>query len=159
MIALLNWRIWAAGAMALAMIGGAWKAYTMGEAHVQAKWDAQSLSIAKQSLKLSEEATRTTTNLEARADKITETKNVQINSINTRLATALDELRKRPGRPGPGDLSKDPGAQPAVGCTGAQLWREDASAFSREAARADRLLATLGECQAKYNAAYQAVNK
>lgn len=151
LLALLNWRVVAAAILAVLLAGSHWKTYHMGGASVQAKWNAESLSIAKQSLRLSEEATRTTTNLEASADQLRKTKNAQINDLDTRLAAALDGLRDRPGRPGEGDLSAPAIAGSAPGCTGAGLYREDAGAFIREATRANRLLANLAECQALYN--------
>jgi hypothetical protein len=158
MIALLNWRVWAAVALAVGLAASHWKVYKLGEQNVQAKWDAQSLEVAKQSLRLSEEATRTTVDLEAKAQLITETKNAQIAATDARLAAALDRVRPRPQRPSAGDMSTDAAAQSTTGCTGAGLYREDASAFIREAARANRLRALLGECQAKYESAYKAMN-
>jgi hypothetical protein len=75
--------------------------------------------------------------------------------LSADLAAALDSLRKRPARPA--------GAVPAspsdpVGCTGASLFAEDASAALREAARADRLRADLETCRAAYDSAVRLTN-
>lgn len=148
---LLNWRLVAGVIFAVLLTGSHWKAYHMGGASVQAKWNAESLSIAKQSLRLSEEATRTTTNLEAAADQLRGTKNAQIRSLDARVAELTGQLRDRPSRPREGDLPAPASPGPVPGCTGAGLYREDASAFIGEAARANRLLANLAECQALYN--------
>lgn len=40
MIALLNWRVWAAIALAVALAASHWKAYDLGGQSVQVKWDA-----------------------------------------------------------------------------------------------------------------------
>lgn len=71
--------------------------------------------------------------------------------LSADLAAALDSLRKRPKRPASGDVPKSP-ADP-VGCTGAQLYRPDASFLIGESARADRLRIALAACQAAYDSA------
>lgn len=71
--------------------------------------------------------------------------------LSADLAAAHRELRNRPERPSGGDVSKSP-ADP-VGCTGAQLYRPDASFLVREAGRADKLRIDLARCQAAYNQA------
>lgn len=70
--------------------------------------------------------------------------NADLGSIADRLRIDLDRLRKRPARPAD-DL---PGA-PAIacqGCTGAELFRDDAEFLRREAARADEIRAGLEAC-------------
>ncbi len=155
---LLNWRVWAVLGLAAALMFTGWKAHSMGEAEVQAKWDAQSLEIAKQSLKLSEEATRTTDTLQANADETIEAKNAKITKLSSDLYVALNGLRNRPQRPAGIDLSKGASAGANTSCTGAQLYREDAEFLDREAARAERLLADLAQCQTQYNTVREALN-
>lgn len=155
MIALLNWRLWAALAIAVFLAGTHWKAYRMGGTSVQAKWDRETLEVAKQSLKLSEEATRTTVGLEDNATKLREDKNAQIAKLSADLYGTLERLRNRPERPSKGDLSKTPGAGSA--CSGASLYRQDAEFLIRESTRADAYRVQLAECQATYSAARKAL--
>jgi hypothetical protein len=75
--------------------------------------------------------------------------------LSADLAAALDSLRKRPARPA-GSVPASPGDP--VGCTGASLFAEDASAALREAARADRLRADLEACRAAYDNAVRLTN-
>lgn len=158
-LALLNWRLWAGLALAVALAASYWKAYTMGKSTVQAKWDAQSLEVAKQSLKLSEQTTRTTTNLQAAVDTIEVTKNAQIDQLNVTVASLSSELRKRPQRPNGGNLPNDPGVgKTASGCTGAGLFGQDAEFLVGEAATAARLRIALKACYSQYDQARGAIN-
>lgn len=76
--------------------------------------------------------------------------------LSADLAVALDSLRKRPARPSGGDVPK--GSGDPVGCTGASLFAEDASAALREAARADLVRTQLARCQAAYDEAVKLTN-
>ena len=62
------------------------------------------------------------------------------------------ELRKRPGRPAAGGAVPG-GAAPAVACTGAGLYREDAGFLVGESARADRIRIELARCRQLYDQA------
>lgn len=75
--------------------------------------------------------------------------------LSADLAAALDSLRKRPARPAGGvpTSARDP-----VGCTGASLFAEDASAALREAARADAVRLQLDACRQAYDAAVTLTN-
>lgn len=75
--------------------------------------------------------------LQENTDRLREDKDAKIKDINTKLSAALSELRNRPERPS--DDSKDTGDSKA--CTAASLYREDAEFLTREAARADSILA------------------
>lgn len=70
------------------------------------------------------------------ADANLEKKNEEIQDIDRKLNTALNELRKRPKRPA--NPTKD--STVAEACTGTKLYGEDAEFLAREAARADRIL-------------------
>ena len=82
---------------------------------------------------------------QAAADKIEKDKNDQINSINTRLANALVELRNRPSRP------KSEATNASTCGTGATLYAEDGSFLIGEAARADKLRSALQACYEQYD--------
>jgi len=82
---------------------------------------------------------------QAAADKIEKDKNDQINAINTRLANALVQLRKRTARP----TIETPQAT-ACG-TGTTLYAEDSEFLIREAARADQIRSALEACYNQYD--------
>ena len=159
MIALLfNWKFWAAVLVAVALAASHWKVYKVGQNEVQAKWTAEKLDTAQQTLRLLESRDRTTTALQDNTDALRRTKNAQIARLDADLAAALAGLQDRPDRPGGANLPTDTGAGPSTGCTGAQLFKPDAGFLVRESARADKLLADLGQCQAAYDQARAAVN-
>lgn len=158
MTALLNWRVWAAILVAVALVASHWKAYKLGQAGVRAEWNAEKLDTAQQTLRLLEKNAATTAALQDNADALRRTKNAQITRLNADLATALAGLQNRPDRPSAGSVPTDTGPRPNPGCTGAQLFRPDAGFLVRESARADKLLADLAQCQAAYDSARQAVN-
>jgi len=80
---------------------------------------------------------------QAAADKIEKEKNAQIADINSKLADAISELRKRPSR-----SDKTPNKQ---SCSGSSLYAEDAEFLVREAARADQIRAGLMACYQQYD--------
>lgn len=157
--ALLNWRVWAAVciAVALALAASHWKAYTGGQKQVQAQWNAERLDIARQTLRLIENNTRTSDDLQAKADNTRRNKNAHIARLDTDLAAALAGLRDRPDRPSAADLPANTSAGPAPGCTGAQLYRSDSQFLTREFDRAQRVLADLDECQTAHQSAREAL--
>lgn len=92
---------------------------------------------------------------QAAADKLKETQDVEVRSINTRLHAALAELRKRPTSPASAssDVPDSAGASESSSwCTGSRLYGDHAAAFAREAARASELQVDLRECRTMYDA-------
>jgi hypothetical protein len=75
--------------------------------------------------------------LQANKDKLKETKDEEISAISSQLTAALSELRKRPKRPT--SLPNNP--QGGEACTARELYQEDAEFLTREAARAESVLA------------------
>jgi hypothetical protein len=84
---------------------------------------------------------------QAATDQIRKKKNAKIAGINSQLNDALVQLRSRPSRT---DSASD--GQNRTGCTGAQLYGEDAAFLEREAARADVIRAGLKACYEQYDA-------
>ena len=80
---------------------------------------------------------------QAATDQIRKEKDAQIASINSSLADALIELRKRPSR------AQD--ASNGQSGTGLSLSAEDAAFLDREAARADILRTALDACYQQYD--------
>lgn len=135
-------------AAALVAFGGGW--YFNG-----LRWESTVHEIkttqAKMLAKAVEDAHTRERDMQAAADKLRETKDAQIRTINARLAATLVELRDRPARPA---YTLDTGSglkPPAIGGTGAFLYREDAEFLAREAARADEIRAALQQCTAQYD--------
>ena len=156
-MAWLNARLWLALALSGVLCLTHWQAYKLGEKNVQQAWDAQATQQAQETLSLALAARSKQAALQGAADQTTKAKNAKIKKLDADLADALERLRQRPARPGAGDLPGDPGSRAAAGCTGAELYRQDAAAFVREAGRADRLLADLAQCQAQHAAARAAL--
>jgi hypothetical protein len=154
---LFNWKVWAAVLIALALAASHWKVYKLGQTGVRAEWNAEKLDTAQQTLRLLEKNAATTAALQDNADTLRRTKNAQITRLNSDLAAALAGLQNRPDRPSAGSVPTDTGAGPNSGCTGAQLYKSDAGFLSREADRAERLLADLAQCQAAHNQARAAL--
>lgn len=75
----------------------------------------------------------------------------EIKDIAHERDAALAELRNRPRRPAPGTAEASGNGQTASGCTGSQLYREDAELALREAARADTIRVALKSCYAQYD--------
>jgi hypothetical protein len=159
MLSLLNPKLWIAIAIAALISGAGWWVYGKGAASVQAKWDKAELVRAEQSAKIAADTAATTQNLQTSVNVVTKVKDAQIVKLHNDLAVALDGLRSRPERPVAGIVPQDTTAASGPGCTGAQLYRSDATAFAREFARAERLLADLVQCQDQYNTAYEALRK
>ncbi len=158
MTVLLNWRVWAAVLVAVALAASHWKAYKVGQSEKQSEWNAEKLDTAKQTLRLLEKNTRTTTELQDQADNTRRIKNAHIARLDADLAAALAGLQNRPERPGGANLPADSGAGSNTGCTGAQLYRSDSQFLTRESDRAQRILADLAQCQTAYDQARKLVN-
>lgn len=156
MTALLNWRVWAAVMVAIALAASHWKVYKLGGAEIRAEQATERLEISKQTVRLMENNTLAEDELRDKANTLRRAKNAQIERLNTDLATALDGLRNRPERPGEGDLPEAAGAGP-TGCTGAGLFRPDAEFLTRKATERDTIAVLLDECQAKYTNARNAL--
>ena len=75
----------------------------------------------------------------------------EIKDIAHERDAALAELRNRPRRPTPGTAQSTANGEAASGCTGAELYRDDAELALREAARADTIRVALKACYAQYD--------
>ena len=157
MTALLNWRIWVLIALAIGQAAFGWKMYSTGKQAGLQQLEEYKLAETQQTAQALYAASVKAQTLQDEKDKLRKTKDVQIAHLNTDLASALDRLRSRPERPREGDLPSNPAPGSEPSCTGAGLYRPDADFLVREAARAKRLQLDLGECQAAYESARQAL--
>lgn len=79
-------------------------------------------------------------------------RNDEIEKLAAARDAALAELRNRPRRPSPGAANNSSAGQGAApGCTGSQLYRDDAEFLIGEAARADAIVIELKSCYAQYD--------
>lgn len=120
------------------MVNG-WRWNTKMQAYVNAQEKA--VAEAKDRARAMEQS------LQAAADTIRNSKDAEIKVVRAQLDTALSELRNRPVRGA--NVSPTAGAK-SYG-TGAQLYREDAEFLTREAARAQLVLADYIACYDTYN--------
>lgn len=149
MTALLNWRVWTAVALAVALAAGHWKAYHLGANTVQSEWDAAQASVdraahAKEQI------------LQEQADQLRKAQDDKLAQISRDLDSARAAVRLLHSTPRPADYDAPPpgtGAQ----CSGASLFTQDAEFLAGEAARADELQAALERCEAQYNAARESL--
>lgn len=155
---LANWRVWVAFVLGVALLASHTKAFDLGAASVQGKLDAQTMKLEQETVKRVEAARLKEQTLQAQIDQLRRSKNEQKKRLSVDLAAAVDSLSKRPARDS-GSLSTDTGAGSGTSCTGANLFREDATFLVREAARADQLLADLKQCQDSYAKARAATIK
>lgn len=153
----LNWRIWAALALSVALAGALWKAYNLGGATERAARLADQVEISKQSLRAVEKTLAKTAELQAQADTVDGDKDAQIHTLSARVADLDERLRKRPSRPNGVPATPSVG-EVAGGCTGAGLFAEDARFSLGEAATAATLRIHLKACYARYDAARAAIN-
>lgn len=165
---LLSPTLWRAIAVAAVLAGLAWVYHQwaehqreIGRQEIRAQWDADRANIAEQSRLLTLARDKESARLQAAADKQREIDHAEKRALGRRVAGLLDSLRDRPERPSAdqsgSDLPAVAGARAAgPGCTGAELYRPDAEAFTRLAADADRVVAELRSCRSAYEAAREA---
>lgn len=122
----------------------------IGRAEVRAEWDADTVRRQAAALAQAEANARESFRRLERGAEAERKKNATLQSLERRLADALDELRSRPDRPATAAAADHPALGQA--CTGAQLYRPDAEFLAREAARAQRILAERDYCHDRYDA-------
>ena len=103
------------------------------------------------------EAAAKTARLQTAVDTARKEKTDAIASLRAQHAADLERLRQRPSRPA--NLPQTAGdGQAAGGCTGAQLYRDDAELLVRESLRAETIRLDLLACYAQYDRARAEVN-
>ena len=133
---------WRTALALLALIGFGFGCIEIGKDLKQGEWDADNLIKADQR---AADAAQAQADLQAKNDQIHKQAQEhadEVRTINTRLADALERLRKRPER------LPDPARAACEGGTGAELSGPDAGFLEREAARADELRAAVSACYA-----------
>jgi hypothetical protein len=124
-----------------------------GKAVVQQLWDNERTQQAEAHAMALEAARNKEQALQASADLLRKDKDREIRDLNARAAALTNSLRVRPERPAPEaravPSTASVGPAPA-GCSGPELYRQDAELLVREAERGDQLRAALKQCYAQY---------
>ena len=142
-------------ALGVATMTGYMRGDAAGRADVKQRWDAERTQQAEAHAMALEAARNKEQALQASADLLRKDKDREIRDLNARAAALVSSLRQRPERPAP-EARPVPGAAsvgPApAGCSGPELYRQDAELLVREAERGDQLRAALKQCYAQYQA-------
>ena len=128
----------------LALIFAVYQGYDYGRRSVQVKWDAEKAAIV--TAQREKEAL-----LQANMDKLREDKRRETAKLRRTVAALTDSLRNRPERPAVPASATDGDA--GRGCTGAELYREDAELVVAESERAEIIRIALKKCQDAYREA------
>lgn len=146
----IPWRLVAIAATAVALFA---YGHHQGAASVQTEWDKAKAEQAAQHAKDVARALLAQQSLQAQIDNERKASREEVTRINRLHAAAVDSLRQRPERPAAGVPDAPGVGTPARGCTGADLYREDATVALGIARDADIIRAALNECRAGYQAA------
>lgn len=131
---------WRTALALLALIGFGWACIEIGKDLKQGEWDADNLIKAD---KRAAEVAQAQADLQAKNDQIHKQAQEhadEVRTINTRLADALERLRKRPER------LPEPSRKACEGSTGRELAGVDAAFLERYAARAAEQESALRAC-------------
>lgn len=139
----------------ISLAGCAWYAYSSGKQYgmlqVQAKWDAEKLTIAQAHAAEMAKARQRESALQDLATKLKRERTNETKRLASQYAADLERLRDRPeARAGAGGVPE--GAAAGVGCTGAGLALGDAGFLTGYAHDAARLQAAVEQCKAQYEA-------
>ncbi len=149
--------VWAAVTVLVCAAVGVWSyrtGHASGAAKVQASWDAEKAATAKAHAQQLIRARDAQIALSTQIDQQRREADREKARILADHRAALDRLRDRPERPSTPAVPDAAGvATPARGCTGAELYREDAVAALGIGRDADLVVAALHECRAGYKAA------
>lgn len=143
--------------LALACFGAYKRGLHHGEAKVQAKWDSERTAIMQAAQQAIQERIAAEEQLRRQADEQQKTYQQKITRLTADRDALLRSVRERPSRDSGGDVPGTAAAGDRAGCTGGELYREDAGFLVGEAERADRLAEQLSACVSQYQAAREAI--
>lgn len=115
-------------------------------------------AYAKAFAEAKEQALQKQKTLQEQADRIRNEQNAKIQNVQRSLGIALNSLRNRQSAAEARDASSTSNGQAAQGCTGAELYRENAEDLIREAARADTIREGLNACYQQYDSIRETLN-
>jgi hypothetical protein len=131
-----------------------WYAHSKGKQQgtetVQAMWNAERLALATVQAEEAAKARQKEQTMQTLLDQQRKEHQNEVSRLVRDHAALADSLRQRADRPAEGDAGvpqgSSAGVEPATGCTGSQLYRQDGDFLAREAARADQLRLALRAC-------------
>lgn len=147
----------AAVILVIACFGAYKRGLHHGEAKIQAKWDAERAAIAQATQQAMQERIAAEEQLRRQVDEQQKTYQQKIARLAAERNALLDSVRNRPSRDRGSDVPGAAAAGDRSGCTGSELYREDAEFLVGEAERADRIAEQLTACVAQYQAARDAI--
>jgi hypothetical protein len=147
----------AAVILVIACFGAYKRGLHHGEAKIQAKWDAERAAIAQATQQAMQERIAAEEQLRRQADEQQKTYQQKIARLAAERNALLDSVRNRPARDRGSDVPGAAAAGDRAGCTGTDLYREDAGFLVGEAERADRIAEQLTACVVQYQAARDAI--
>lgn len=141
-------------AIILAAGAGYFQGSEHGKSSVQALWDKEKAAQYAEYAKAQEEARKKEQELQAQADKLRSDKDVEIRNLNARATALTNSLQQRPSTTTQtSSLSGSSGTGSGIaGCSGKNLFREDAESLVQIAIEADTLRLALKQCYGQYEA-------
>lgn len=143
--------------VALACFAAYRRGVSHGESRVQAKWDSERTAIMQAAQQAIQERIAAEEQLRRQADEQQKTYQQKIARLAAERNALLDSVRNRPARDRGSDVPGAAASGDSAGCTGSELYREDAEFLVGEAERADRIAEQLTACVAQYQAARDAI--
>jgi hypothetical protein len=140
----------------VAVIAAAGAGYFQGSEHGQAKvqnlWDKEKAAQSAEYAKAQEEARKKEQELQANADQLRQEKDREIRDLNARATALTNSLQQRPSSTSQtGSVSGSSGIGSSIaGCSGKNLFREDAESLVQIAIEADTLRLALKQCYGQY---------
>ena len=140
----------------IAVIAAAGAGYFQGSEHGQAKiqalWDKEKAAQYAEYAKGQEAARAKEQELQANADRLRQEKDREIRDLNARATALTNSLQQRPSSTQASTVSGSSGTRSGVsGCSGKELFREDAESLVQIATEADTLRLALKQCYAQYD--------
>jgi hypothetical protein len=150
-----NLKLIALIATPILLVGSAWFGHSRGTQYgmsvVQSQWDAERMATQAAQAEELMKARQTEQALQALVNRTRQEKTREATRLANDYAAVINSLHDRAARPDPGGVPEAAGTGDAPsGCTGAQLYREDAAVLAGLARDADQLRLALKQCQAVY---------
>ena len=139
-------------AIILAAGAGYFQGSEHGQAKIQALWDKEKAAQYAEYAKGQEAARAKEQELQAGADRLRQEKDREIRDLNARATALTNSLQQRPSSTQASSLSGSSSTRSGVsGCSGKELFREDAESLVQIATEADTLRLALKQCYAQYD--------
>jgi hypothetical protein len=139
-------------AIIVAAAGGYFQGSEHGQAKIQALWDKEKAAQYAEYAKGQEAARAKEQELQANADRLRQEKDREIRDLNARATALSNSLQQRPSSTQASTVSGSTSTRSGVaGCSGKELFREDAESLVQIATEADTLRLALKQCYAQYD--------